>query len=108
MILLIFLAGNTLTCGCDTVVEMPVPFVEKIEKALESLVGNIDFCIVLLYLMNIEHSAIQIWNASINTFKLLIVLRCVESVVEKVDKKSFIELLKKRSSPSRLRVHSNL
>ena len=80
-------------CGRHAVIEMPVPFVEEIEETAESLIGNVKSGIVLLYLVNIEHAAVQIGDAPIDGFKRLVVVGCVQSIVEQADEESFVELV---------------
>ncbi len=75
-----------------SVVEVPVPFVEEVEETAESLVGYVKSGIVLLYLVNIEHTAIQIRDAPIDGFKRLVLVGCVQSVVEQADEESLVEL----------------
>ena len=72
---------------------MPVPFVEEIEETAESLVGYVKASIVLLYLVNIEHTTIQIGDAPIDGFKRLVMVGCVQSVVEQTDEEAFVELV---------------
>ena len=81
--------------GRHAVIEMPVPLVEEIEETLECLISYVKPCIVLFYLVNIEHSAVQIGDAPIDGFKCLIVVGCVQSIVEQTDEEAFVELVEK-------------
>ena len=88
-----YIGIDVAACGRHAVIEMPVPFVEEIEETAESLIGYVKSGIVLLYLVNIEHAAVQIGDAPIDGFKRLVVVGCVQSVMEQTNEEAFVELV---------------
>ena len=71
-----------------------MPLVEEVEQALKCSIGNVEFGVLLFYLVHIEHAPIQIRYATIDSFKLMIMFGSIESIMEEIDQKAFIELIK--------------
>ena len=71
-----------------------MPFIKEVEETDKSFISNIQISIIPFYLVHIKHSAIEIRYASINIFKVLIMLWRVKSIMEKVDEEAFIEFIK--------------
>lgn len=65
---------DVLARGGDASVEMPAPLVEEIEEMEECLVLDVDVLEYLLDVVEVEHAAIEVWDATILLQELLITL----------------------------------
>ena len=79
------------SCCCDAVVEVPVPLVEESKKTFEGFVSNIEIGIVVLNLVLVEHTTVEVGNATIDVLEFVIMLRGIQSTVEEGNKESLVE-----------------
>ena len=74
--------SDVLARSGDTSVEMPTPFVEEIEEMEKCLVLDVDVSEHLLNVVEVEHAAIEVWDATILLQELLIALMSIEPFME--------------------------
>ncbi|OAV68318.1 hypothetical protein Barb6XT_01075 [Bacteroidales bacterium Barb6XT] len=74
---------------------MPTPFVEKIKQVFKSFIGNINIFILFFQWMFIKQAAVEIGDTPINPFKIIIMLRAVQTTMKQCAQKTFVEYSEK-------------
>ena len=86
---------DVLACGGMAVIEMPVPLVEECKQTLKCFIGDVDVGILLFQSVHVEHTSVEVWDASIHALKFLRVTRVIQTVMKELGEETSIERMEK-------------